>query len=203
MLRIRQRTRAAHTMVELLVAAGAFSILLAAVMASWFAVQRQMVDGVGYSQCTGDRMRLTDYLSRDIRRSLDAKAYNGAVVCADNVPGAILELTMARVYGDLAEEDDTSASRTLQAPVIVSGEPGYGATLTVRYSVSNGAIIREEAGVQRALTAAPAVFAMTFMTKPGGVVVGDGQFEQPFTHLGERTIRRPVKVQAVRRSFAY
>jgi type II secretory pathway pseudopilin PulG len=198
-----RRTVSGYTLVEALVATGAFTILLAAVMTSWFAVQRQMMDGVGYSRCNADRMRLTDYLSRDIRRSLDAKVFNGATPCADGISGTVLELTMTRIYGDLLEEDDKEASRSLQAPVFMSGEPGYGGTLTVRYFVNNNTIIREEAGIQRPVTTAPSVFTMTFMTKPGGVVSADGQFDQPFTHLGQRTIRRPIKVQAIRRSFAF
>ena len=107
----------AFTLVEMMVAVAAGSLMLGAVLAAGVALQRSFAAVEGYSIAEGDQLRVLDYIAMDCRRALTASVANNT-----------LTLTVPVYY------DSTSVPIT---PTLTNGAVSYGTgTVTITYSQS-------------------------------------------------------------------
>lgn len=114
---IPRTIRHAFTLVEMMLAVGCGSMVLAAVLAAGVALQRSFAAVEGYSIAEGDQLRVLDYIAMDCRRALSASVANNT-----------LTLTVPVYY------DSTSAPTT---PTLTNGAVSYGTgTITITYSQS-------------------------------------------------------------------
>ena len=112
-----RNNRLGFTLVEMMVAVAAGSLMLGAVLAAGVALQRSFAAVEGYSIAEGDQLRVLDYIAMDCRRALTASVANNT-----------LTLTVPVYY------DSTSAPIT---PTLTNGAVSYGTgTVTVTYSQS-------------------------------------------------------------------
>jgi len=180
-------------MTEILVAMGVFGVFSAGLMSSWFTVQTTAVNAMSYSQRQNDQMRVIDYLKRDIRRATQVAIYNGATPVTDTTTfGNELRLTIPDYYADTREEDHASGPKTTSVPVRTGTDITYGTALTVRFSVVNGAAIRDEAGVPRSVGAAKDSFALSFKNEPDGAIRCRVAYAQPMQGGTGRTLTRSL-----------
>lgn len=184
---------AGFTLAELVIAMGCFSLFMAGLMASWTAVQSTAVNAIAYAQRQNDQMRVFDYLKRDIRRATKVEIYNGATLITDTATfGPELRLTIPDYYADTREEDNAIGTKATNAPTYAAGSVAYGAPLTVRYYVSNGAAIRNEAGNLRTIGAAAGAFVLSFKNEADSTIRCRVYYDQRMQGGKTRTLRRQV-----------
>ena len=187
-----RRQFAAFTLPELLVGMGVFGVFSAALLVAWSALQANAVNAAAYAQRQNDQMRVMDYLKRDIRRALTVEIYDGGTQVTGTNAGTELRVTVPDYYADARQEDDAIGSSTPNAPTLAGTTVSYSATLTVRYYVSGGAIIREEAGATRTLGDAAGAFVLSFRRETSGDFLCRVSYNQPMRGSGSRILRRQV-----------
>lgn len=196
-----KRKTAAFTLVELIVAAGVFSIFAAAIMTSWAALGTSALNTTTFAQRQSEQMRVLDYLKRDIRRSSSVAIYNGAtLVSGTNNYGGKLQLTMQHYYADTRQEDDYLGSRTANTPTLSGSNVVYGTPFTVQYYVSNGAILRNEAGTIKTICSAAGGFTLSFCNDTTGLIRCRVGYSQTLRSGGNRTLARTVDILCGQRS---
>jgi Tfp pilus assembly protein PilW len=149
----RKKFFSAFTLVEMMMALGCGSMMLAAVIAAGVSLQRSFAAVEGYSVAEGDQLRVLDYIALDCRRALSASVANN-----------ILTLTVP-VYYD--------ASSNVVTPTLTSGSISYGAgSVTISYFQSGThfdreVVIKNAAGtVTSDTTTAIAKNVSTFIVAP-------------------------------------
>jgi Tfp pilus assembly protein PilW len=82
----QQKSRAAFTLAEMMVAVGCGSIILAALMTASVALQRSFAAVEDYSTAEGDQLRVLDYIAMDCRRAISGTVtgLTGATPQVDN-----------------------------------------------------------------------------------------------------------------------
>src|SRR5215467_1275785 len=109
-----RNNRLGFTLVEMMVAVAAGSLMLGAVLTAGVALQRSFAAVEGYSIAEGDQLRVLDYIAMDCRRALSAAVANNT-----------LTLTAPVYY------DSNSAPTT---PTLTNGAVSYGVgTVTITY----------------------------------------------------------------------
>lgn len=178
---------------EILVATGIFSIFVATLLSSWLALQASAVNMTAYAKRQSDQMRVIDYLKRDVARAAVVEIYNGGVLVTDNSLGDEIWLTIPDYYSDARAEDDVFGTRVENAPTIVAGKVSYGAPLTVRFYVLNGAIVRQEDATTQDVTDAAGAFTLSVGREASGLIRARVFFDQVMRGGGaSRTLRRQV-----------
>ena len=188
------------TLIEVLVAMGVFGMFATALMTTWTALQTSAMNTTAYAQRQSDQMRVCDYLKRDIRRASNVAIYNGATLVAGTAFGSELRLTIPDYYADSREEDNAVGSSTPNTPAVTSGNVTYSSTLTVRYFVLNGAIVRNESGTSRTLADSAGAFTLSFRTETSGLIRSRVIFDQRMRSGTNRTLRRQVDLLCGQRS---
>ena len=188
------------TLIEVLVAMGVFGMFATALMTTWTALQTSAMNTTAYAQRQSDQMRVCDYLKRDIRRASNVAIYNGATLVAGTAFGSELRLTIPDYYADSREEDNAIGSRTPNTPTVTSGNVSYSGTLTVRYYVLGGAIVRNESGTSRTLADSAGAFTLSFRTDTSGLIRSRVIFDQRMRSGTNRTLRRQVDLLCGQRS---
>ncbi len=191
---------AGFTLVELIVGMGVFGVFSAGLMVAWTALQANAVNAATYSHRQSDQMRVIDYLKRDIRRASAVEIYNGGTVVAGSNPGTELALTVPDYYADAREDDNAIGSSTPNNPTLSATAVSYGGTMLVRYYVTGGAIIREEAGIQRPIADANGAFVLSFRWETDGDILSQIFYNQPLSGSGSQTLRRQVDIVGRQRS---
>jgi prepilin-type N-terminal cleavage/methylation domain-containing protein len=182
------------TLIEILVAAAVFSIFSAALLTSWSALQTSALNTTNYAQRQNDQMRVIDYIKRDIRRATTVDVYNGGTLVTGTTFGNELRLTIPDYYTDSREEDDSIGSNTAATPALSGTTVSYGTALSVRYYVSNGAVIRYESGTTRALTNGAGAFTVSFSKDASGLIRARLLFNQQMRSGSNRILNRQVDV---------
>ena len=154
--------RSGFTLVEILIATGVFGLFSVALMATWTALQTSAMNTTAYAQRQNDQMRIFDYLKRDIRRASNVDVYNGATLVTGTAFGTELRLTIPDYYSDSREEDNAVGTKTPITPTLSGTTVTYGAAMTVRYYLLNGAVVRNEAGTIRTIADAAGGFTVSF-----------------------------------------
>lgn len=137
-----RRSTAAFTLVEMMMAVGASSIMLAALATTGVALQRSFAAVEGYSTSEADQLRVSDYIALDVRRA--------RTVSVDNT--GTLTLTIPDYYN--AHNDDPTWTNSTPVGLIPDGYGGFtygtngaaAGTLTVKYYQQGANFIREVAG---------------------------------------------------------
>src|SRR5215467_10373422 len=112
-----RNNRLGFTLVEMMVAVAAGSLMLGAVLAAGVALQRSFAAVEGYSIAEGDQLRVLDYIAMDCRRALTASVANNT-----------LTLTVPVYY-------DSNSNPT--TPSLTNGAVSYATgTVTITYSQS-------------------------------------------------------------------
>src|SRR5215472_2304826 len=115
--------RRAFTLVEMMVAVGCGSIILATVLTAGVALQRSFAAVEGYSIAEGDQLRVLDYIALDCRRALSASVANNT-----------LTLTVPVYY-------DSNSNPT--TPTLTNGATSYGTgSVTITYSKNGSSFTR-------------------------------------------------------------
>lgn len=194
------REKSAFTLPEMLAAMGVFILFAGTLLTTWTALQTTAVNTSAYAQRQNDEMRIVDYVRRDIRRASNVEIYNGATLVTGTAFGTELRLTIPDYYADSREEDNAIGTTTVNAPAVVSGVVSYGANLTVRYYVSNGAAIRDEAGTLRTLGDSRGAFVLSFSREASGLIRSRVLFDQRMRSGTTRTLRRQVDTLCIQRA---
>lgn len=192
--------RSGFTLIEILVAMGVFSTFAAALLTTWIALQTSAMNMTAYAQRQNDQMRIIDYLKRDVRRASKIEIYNGATLVTGTAFGSELRVTIPDYYADSREEDNAIGSRTPATPTVTGGDVSYGTALIVRYFVSNGAVVRNEAGTARTVAGSEGAFTLSFSRETSGEIRSRVFFDQRMRSGGNRTLRRQVEVLCGQRS---
>lgn len=189
-----RQNRSAFTLAEVLVATGVFGLFVGGLLTTWTALQTSAVNTTTYARRQNDQMRVIDYLKRDIRRASAIEIYDGGTLVTGTAFGNELRLTLPDYYSDSREEDDSFGPRTPTTPTVTGSDVSYGTALTVRYCVTNGAIVREESGMARTVADAAGAFEISFSRETSGQVRCRVIFDQPMRSGGNRKLRREVDV---------
>ncbi len=86
MKRSQKHTRFGFTLVEMMMAMGCGSMVLAALLAASTALQRSFAAVEGYSIATGDQLRVQDYIAMDCRRATSVSWNSGTQTLTVSVP---------------------------------------------------------------------------------------------------------------------
>ena len=108
--------------------------------------------------------------------------------------GSTLQLTMQKYYTDTRQEDDAIGPRTINTPALTNGAVTYGTPFTVQYYVSNGAIIRNEAGALRTVSDGSAGFTLSFSTDTTGLIRCRILYTQRMRSGTNRNLTRQVDI---------
>lgn len=182
------------TMIEILIAATVFGMFTAALMTTWTALAASAANTTAYAQRQNDQMRILDYLKRDIRRATAVAIYSGGTLVTGTAFGDELRLTIPDYYADSREDDVANGPSTANAPVLAGGNVTYGTPMTVRYYLSNGAVIRDESGVTRAVTDSAGVFTLSYSADVSGLIRCRVLLNETMRSSGNRALRRQVDV---------
>ena len=124
------RARAAFTLPETMIATGIAGVIIGAFLVSATTLQRSFSATQAYSASKRDQMRLTDYLSLDLRRALTVQApATGTTVLSVTIP-------------DYYAADGTPRIPTINKLVANYGDPV--APVTVVYSKQGSSVYRQE-----------------------------------------------------------
>jgi prepilin-type N-terminal cleavage/methylation domain-containing protein len=186
--------QAGFTLTEVLLSLGLLGIFAAGLMTTWTALGTSVVNTTAYAERQNDQMRVFDYLKRDIRRATSVGIYSGGVLVTGTNFGDELRLTIPDYYTDSREEDNAIGPRVASTPTLTSGSVTYGALLTVRYFVSNGAVIRDESGTLRTLADSAGAFTLSFSNDASGLVRCRVFFNQLLRSGSGRVLRRQVDI---------
>lgn len=192
--------KSAFTLTEVLVAMGVFGMFATALLTTWSALQTAAINTTAYAQRQSDQMRVCDYLKRDIRRASNIAVYNGLTLVTGTAFGSELRLTFPDYYADAREDDNAIGASTPSTPALATGNVTYGSTLTVRYYVLNGAIVRNESGTSRTLADAAGAFTVSFSKETSGLIRSRVLFNQRMRSGTNRTLRRQVDLLCGQRS---
>jgi Tfp pilus assembly protein PilW len=122
----RRKTRAAFTLVEMMMSIGCGSLILAAVLTAAICLQRSFAAVEGYSIAEGDQLRVLDYIAMDCRRAVSASVANN-----------VLTLTVPTYY----QSDGTPYPPTFNSGSNAIRYNG-GASYTIQYSQSGSTFVR-------------------------------------------------------------
>lgn len=192
--------KSGFTVFEVLIAMGIFGIATGALLISWIGLQTTAANTTAYAQRQSDQMRVIDYLKRDIHRATGIAIYDAGNPVTGNNFGTELRLTIPQYYADAREEDNAVGSRIPNQPTLAGDGVVYGAQLTVRYFVTNGAVIRNESGVSRTVADSAGAFVLSFCRDPSGMVRARVFFNQLLMGGRDRMLRREVNVLCGQRS---
>jgi len=120
-----KNSRAATTLVEMLMSVGCGSLILASVVAGSVALQRSVTAIEGYSTSEGDQLRVLDYVAMDCRRALSASVANN-----------ILTLTVPTYYDSNGYAVAPSFTSTWGI------QYGTGSTVTISYYQIGNSFVR-------------------------------------------------------------
>jgi hypothetical protein len=151
-----RKSCSAFTLVELMMAVGSGSIMLAALITAAVALERSFAAVEGYSISEADQLRVSDYIALDVRRALSA-----------SVSGGTLTLTIPNYYN--AHNDNPSWTNATPVGLIDDGYGGFtygtGSTLagsiTIRYYQQGASFIREVAGTPSIIANNVSSFSVT------------------------------------------
>ena len=126
MIRFHSRTTAAFTLVEVMVSMSASIIVLATLIVGSMTLQKSLHITEKSAEAYSDQRRLTDYLSRDLRRAVSIAKTDGAglrsevegsggTIAIDNLASLILKLPA--YY-----QSNTSSEAGYEAPLEVIGD---------------------------------------------------------------------------------
>jgi prepilin-type N-terminal cleavage/methylation domain-containing protein len=189
----------AFTLVEMIVGMGVFGIFSAAVAIVWVALQASAVNTAAYARRQNDQMRVVDYVKRDLRRATSVQIYNGVTLVSGTSPGTELRVVLPDYYADTREEDNLLGTNTPNAPALAGTNVSYGATTTVRYYVSGGAVIRNEGGRLRTLGDADGAFVLSFRRETNGEIRSTVTYTQPMRR-SSRVLRRQLEILSLPRT---
>jgi len=196
-------SKSAFTLVELSVSFAIFSVFSAGLFVTWTALGMSAMNMTTYAQRQNDQMRVFDYLKRDIRRASAVAIYNGGTLVTGTNFGDEIRLTISDYYADTHEEDKASGLSTPSVPTLTNGSVTYGTSLTVRYYVSNGAVIRNEAGTLRTIGDASGAFALSFSAEASGLIRCRVLYNDTLRSGNDRTLRRQEDILCGQRAQFY
>src|SRR5260370_39118152 len=131
------RAIAAFTFVEMLMTLASSSIVLTALISGGVALQRSFAAVEGYSIAEGDQLRVSDYISMDVRRALTASVDNNNV----------LTITIPNYYDINNANPKWSNAHALAPSFDANGAIQYGTgTTTIKYYHLASNFIREVNG---------------------------------------------------------
>ena len=194
------RRSAAFTLVEMLVGGAILGVFLSGLLTTWSSLTFTGLSTTAYASRQSDQMRVLDYVKRDIRRATAVEIYDaGTPVTGTANFGTELRLTIPAYYSDSREEDNAVGTRTTVAPTVTNGTVSYGPGFTVRYYVTGGAVIRDEAGTLRTIADAAGTFAVSFKKETTGAYRSRVFYDQATRGGSARTLRREVDILCVPR----
>lgn len=175
-------------------------VLMSGLLAAWSSLSYMGLNTTAYAARQNDQMRVLDYVKRDIRRASAVQIYNGGTLITDTTTfGSELRLTLPDYYSDSREEDNAIGTSATNAPSVTAGAVAYGTALTVRYYVTGGAVIRDEAGTLRTIASAAGGFTVSFKKETSGAYRCRVLYDQPVRGGTARAIRRQVDTLCVPR----
>jgi Tfp pilus assembly protein PilW len=132
------RSASGLTLVEMLMTMVSSSILLAALIISGVALQRSFAAMEGYSIAQGDQLRVSDYISMDVRRALTASVDNNNA----------LTVTIPNYYDANNDNPKWSNAHAVAPSFDANGAIQYsgGTTTIIRYYQLASNFIREVNG---------------------------------------------------------
>lgn len=183
------RSASGLTLVEMLMTMASSSIVLAALIIGGVALQRSFAAMEGYSIAQGDQLRVSDYISMDVRRALTASVDNNNA----------LTVTIPNYYDANNDNPKWSNAHALAPSFDANGAIQYGGgTTIIKYYRLGSNFIREVNGTANiiarnvsAFTVSPQdltssvscsiTFAPTFTYLPGpGPVSGTTVYSNTF-----------------------
>jgi len=193
--------KSGYTLAEILIAMGITAVFGTALLGMWSALGGSFMNQSAYALRQSDQMRVFDYLKRDIRRASSIVIRDAAgLAVAGNAFGVQIDLTIPDYYSDAREEDNVFGSKVINTPSLSGTSPSYGGTLTVKYYVSNGAVIREESGTARTVADADGVFTVSFSNDVSGMIRCRVTFNDPLRSATGKVLRRTVDILCLQRT---
>lgn len=169
-----QFRRAAYTLVETMMAVGVSGLVLSGLMAGSVALQRSFAATVDFATAQNDQMRISDYLSVDMRRATTVTPDNSGEVTM-TIPnyyksdGTINPATVTSTMGWPSQKKKKKKNK--HSNIIVGQTATYdsGNTTTVKYYKGSASAVgkdttkfyRESAGVAKAIANDVADFNVT------------------------------------------
>jgi Tfp pilus assembly protein PilW len=142
----------AFTLLEMLMTMASSSIVLAALIISGVALQRSFAALEGYSIAQGDQLRVSDYISMDVRRALTASVDNNNV----------LTVTIPNYYDANNNNPKWSNAHPVAPSFGAGGAIQYAAgTTTIKYYQLASNFIREVNGTQNIIARNVASFTVS------------------------------------------
>jgi hypothetical protein len=146
------RVARAFTFVEMLMTLASSSIVLTALISGGVALQRSFVAVEGYSIAEGDQLRVSDYISMDVRRALTASVDNNNV----------LTITIPNYYDVNNANPKWSNAHALAPSFDANGAIQYGTgTTTIKYYHLASNFIREVNGTPNTIATNVSSFNVT------------------------------------------
>src|ERR1700730_17450703 len=146
------RVTRAFTFVELLMTLASSSIVLTALISGGVALQRSFAVVEGYSIAEGDQLRVSDYISMDVRRALTASVDNNNV----------LTITIPNYYDANNANPKWSNAHALAPSFDTNGAIQYGTgTTTIKYYHLASNFIREVNGTPNTIATNVSSFNVT------------------------------------------
>jgi hypothetical protein len=151
-----RKSKLAFTVVEMMMAVGSSSILLAVLTTAAVALQRAATAVEAYSVSEADQLRVSDYIALDVRRARTV-----------SVSGGILTLTIPDYY--TANNDNPTWTDAAPVGLVDDGYGGFtygsggviAATTTIRYYQQGTSFIREVAGAPNIIASNVSSFTVT------------------------------------------
>jgi Tfp pilus assembly protein PilW len=162
-----RRRIAGMTMAEVMISAAVASILAAGLVTGAIVLQKNFLASHRYSRNQAQQVRLLDYISLDLRRATTA-----------SVSGGTLTITIPDYY------DASGAPRN---PTLGIGRVYYNsptASVTVRYFLQNGQVIRQEGATSSVIADDVQDFQLNFQNE-GQVVEASITFIPTFQQSGD------------------
>jgi Tfp pilus assembly protein PilW len=136
-LDLLSRSRRAFTVAELMIGAAVTCVMFTAMLAGMVALQRSYSASSYYAEAVNDQVRALDYIVRDTR---------GALTSAISVDQNTLTLTLPDYYSSYDAQGNPNGpprgpTISPTSSNVVYGDPTK--PITVTYSVTNGALIRQ------------------------------------------------------------
>ena len=125
-----RRAKTGFTLIETIIVTAIGGVIIGAFLVSATTLQRSFAATQAYSASKRDQMRLTDYLSLDLRRALRVEApATGSTIVSITIP-------------DYYEEDGTPRTPSINRLVADYGNPSI--PMTVTYSRQGSSVYRRE-----------------------------------------------------------
>lgn len=134
----KKNRRLAYTMVELLMAMGVSGLVLTALAAASVALQRSFAATVDYATAQNDQMRISDYLSVDLRRAstVTPDSSGGVTLTLPNYYNSDGTINPPTVTSTMGWPDKKRKKKKHKHPNIIlaqSSTYSAGSTTTVKY----------------------------------------------------------------------